>query len=249
MWHNVYQLSICILMVLGIAGFIRYKKINIEKEILYAFSRAFVQVIILSFIILQLFRLSNIYTFLALVFMSIAGTFTAVKHGKFLKHNFFITFFAIFISSFAVIILMIVLHIIENKAEIIIPLGGMVIGNSMNSISLAYDRLKSEIKEQRNLLETILSLGFPSSVAYNKIKVPSIKVAMIPKINNMKALGLVWIPGLMAGMILGGADPVNAAIYQLIIITMILVSSALSSVIVIEAAKYSIFNKFEQIIV
>ena len=88
MWHNIYQLSICIVFVLGIAFFIKFKKINIEKEIIYSFSRAFIQVIILSFIILQLFQLSNFYTFLALIFMSVAGTFTAVKHGKFLKNNF-----------------------------------------------------------------------------------------------------------------------------------------------------------------
>jgi len=181
--------------------------------------------------------------------MSVAGTFTAAKHGKFLKNYFILTFFSLFVSSFSVIILMILLNVIENKAKIIIPLGGMVIGNSMNSISLAYDKLQSEINDHKNLMETILSLGFSSSFAYNKIKIPSIKVAMIPKINNMKSLGLVWIPGLMAGMILGGADPVKAAVYQLIIITMIVISSAISSIIVVETGKYSVFNKHEQLII
>ena len=70
---------------------------------------------------------------------------------------------------------------------------------------------------------------------------------MLPKINNMKSLGLVWIPGLMAGMILSGADPVKAAIYQLIIITMIVTSSFIASYIATEISKYQVFNKFEQL--
>ena len=113
---------------------------------------------------------------------------------------------------------MIIAKAIDNKAQIVLPLGGMVIGNAMNSVSLAFDRLKGELKDKKLLIETMLSLGLPGKYAFNKIKKPCVKVAMLPKINNMKSLGLVWIPGLMAGMILGGANPVKAAIYQVIII-------------------------------
>jgi putative ABC transport system permease protein len=243
----IYPLIICAVLIVLTFLAANYLKLGIEKDIIIGFVRALIQVIILSFIILKLFQLSNIFTFLALFIMAFFGTLTAYHHGKFLKKSFFITFISIYISSFSIILIMFISKVIENKAQIILPLGGMVIGNAMNSVSLAFDRLKGELKDKNLLIETMLGLGLPSRLAYNKIKIPCIKVAMLPKINNMKSLGLVWIPGLMAGMILGGANPVKAAIYQLIIITMIVVSSFIASLIVVEISRYQVFNKFDQI--
>ena len=244
----MYKLVICFIFILLTAGFVRLQKIKIEKDIVYSFLRAVIQVMLLSVIILKLFQLSTFFTFIALLFMGFAGALTANKEGKFLKSSFPVTISAVYISSFFIILLMLSLKVIENKASVVLPLGGMVIGNAMNSISLAYNRLKSEMEHERNYIETMLSLGFSSEKAYVRLKRNSIKSAMIPKINNMKALGLVWIPGLMAGMILGGANPLTAAIYQLIIIVMIVVSSFVSSIIVVQMAERKIFNEFEQIL-
>ncbi len=243
----MYPLIICGILILITFLIAWYLQLKIEKDIIIGFLRALIQVIILSFIILKLFQLSNFYTFLALTVMGFFGTLTAYPHGKFLDKSFYITFFSIYISSFSIILVMVAFKVIENKAQIVLPLGGMVIGNAMNSVSLAFDRLKGELKSKNLLIETMLSLGLPSKFAYNKIKNPCIKAAMIPKINNMKSLGLVWIPGLMAGMILAGANPVKAATYQLIIITMIVASSLIATLIVVELSRYGVFNKFEQL--
>ena len=244
----MYKIAICFLLILSISALSKFKKINIEKNLITAFLHSVAQILLLSLIILKLFQLSSFYTFIALFFMGLAGALIADKHGNFIKGTLSITLFSVYISSFSVIALMLVLKVIENKAMVLLPLGGMVIGNAMNSISLAYDRLKNELQHGLAYMETMLSLGFSEKEAYEKLKKNSIKSAMIPKINNMKALGLVWIPGLMAGMILGGANPVTAAMYQLIIIVMIVVSSFISSVIVIETARKKILNKRGQII-
>ena len=244
----IYKLLICFFLIF-IVTFVSYKnKIKIEKDILIGFLRACVQVLLLSFIILKLFQMEEFYVFIALVCMGFAGILTANNHGKFLKSSFLITSLSLYISSFVTIFFMLFLKVIENKAAVVLPLGGMVIGNSMNSISLAYDRLKGELKNDLPYIETMLSLGFSSDMAFARAKAKSIKAAMIPKLNNMKSLGLVWIPGLMAGMILGGANPVKAALYQLIIIVMIVTSSFISSYVVVILAKKKIFNKYEQVI-
>ena len=244
----MFEITVCFLLILCVAAITKYRGINLDKEIFISFLRAVLQVMLLSFIILKLFQLSSFFTFLALTVMGFAGALTANKHGKFLKSSLFPTVVSVYISSFSILLLMLLLHVIENKASVVLPLGGMVIGNSMNSISLAFDRLNSELEHEMHYIETMLCLGFSTKQAFEKIERSCIKSAMIPKINNMKALGLVWIPGLMAGMILGGANPVKAAIYQLIIIAMIVVSSFVSSIIVIQTSKRRIFNKHEQII-
>lgn len=243
-----YKILICFSLIF-IVAFVSYrKKINIEKDIIIGFFRASVQVLLLSFIILKLFQMEQFYVFAALVAMGFAGVITADQHGKFFKKSFIISAAGLYISSFLTIFFMLSLKVIENKAAVVLPLGGMVIGNAMNSISLAYDRLKGEIEHDLPYIETMLSLGFSSDVAFSRAKSKSIRAAMIPKLNNMKSLGLVWIPGLMAGMILGGASPVKAAIYQLIIIVMIVVSSFIASYLVVVLAKSKIFNKYEQVI-
>jgi len=249
MKHSIYQVLVCLTLIIGVYLFAKGEKLKIEKDILISFFRALFQVTILSFIILKLFNLSNIYTFFALILMAMFGTVTANKHGKFLKNSFTISLFSMYISSFSTIFLLIIFNVIENKPEIIIPLSGMIIGNVMNSISLSFDRLNSELSNRRNFIETMLSLGFSSNTAFKDIQRSSIKVAMIPKIDNMKSLGLVWIPGLMAGMILGGANPLDAAVYQIIIIVMIVVSSFISAFLTVRMAKMKIFNSFEQLVV
>ena len=243
----MYPLIICSALIFITFLLSYYLNIGIEKDIFIGFFRALIQVILLSLIILKLFQLSDIFTFVALSIMAFFGTITATPHGKFVKNNFLISFVSIYFSSFSIILLLILLKVIKSKAQIVLPLGGMVIGNAMNSVSLAFDRLKSELKDKKLLIETMLGLGLSYKLVYNRIKKPCIKAAMLPKINNMKSLGLVWIPGLMAGMILSGADPVKAAIYQLIIITMIVTSSFIASYIATEISKYQVFNKFEQL--
>ena len=99
----IYPLLVCAILILATFSVAYYLKLNLEKDIIIGFIRALVQVIILSFIILKLFQLSNFFTFIALIIMAFFGTLTAYPHGKFLKKSFFITMLSIYTSSFSIL--------------------------------------------------------------------------------------------------------------------------------------------------
>jgi len=122
----------------------------------------------------------------------------------------------------------------------------MVIGNSINGASIAIDRLDSEIKDKKDKIEALLSLGATSLQAGSDIIKSSMKASLIPTINSMMVVGIVSFPGIMTGQILSGISPLTAVKYQIIIMYMIAFSVMLSSYIIINLRFKSYFTKYHQ---
>jgi len=113
-----------------------------------------------------------------------------------------------------------------------IPLGGMVVGNSMNAIAICLERLFSQLSEKRDQVEAMLCLGADYREASAGIFAEAIRAGMIPSINSMMGVGVVFIPGMMTGQILAGADPLDAIRYQIVVMLMLVGSTALGSLLV-----------------
>ena len=132
------------------------------------------------------------------------------------------------------------------KPEIFIPLAGMVVGNSMNAIAISLDRLFTELRDKRGDVEQMLAFGATASEASHSVIQSAVKTGMIPAINAMMSVGLVFIPGMMTGQILGGEDPLSAAKYQIMIMLMISASTALGcSLVTILVAKRCFTEKHQ----
>jgi putative ABC transport system permease protein len=116
---------------------------------------------------------------------------------------------------------MILTGLISTKPNEFIPIGGMIIGNSLNSFTLSIERFKREIDIQKDLIENYIALGASIKQAYFDMQKQSIKSSLIPTINMLQTIGIVAIPGITTGMLLAGADPLTAISYQLIIIYML----------------------------
>jgi putative ABC transport system permease protein len=71
--------------------------------------------------------------------------------------------------------------------------------------------------------------------------------SLIPAIDSLRSLGIVWIPGLMAGMLLSGARPVYAAIYQFVVLAMIFAASGLTSLVSTLLIRDGIFTAAQQL--
>ena len=98
-----------------------------------------------------------------------------------------------------------------------IPMAGLLVGNSLSSISLGLNTLLTEFGENRELIELRLSRGASIQEAALPAIEKSMSVALTPKFNNMAAAGIILMPGTMTGQILGGASPITAAMYQVVI--------------------------------
>lgn len=112
----------------------------------------------------------------------------------------------------------------------VIPIAGMVLGNSMTGIALALERVFADLDARENELLAMVALGAtPSEAAHPSIRL-ALRAGLIPTINAMAAAGIVFIPGMMAGQILAGADPVTATGYQIVVMLMVAAATALGSV-------------------
>ena len=128
-----------------------------------------------------------------------------------------------------------------------IPIGSMLIANAMITTSLALERLRSEIESNIGYIETALALGASTKDAASIYLQTAVKASLIPRIDTMRSLGIVWIPGLMTGMLLAGSDPVQAALYQFVIVALILASGMISSLCCALLCRPQLFTKAEQL--
>ena len=135
------------------------------------------------------------------------------------------------------------LQIIEPTPQYIIPLSGMTIGNAMVACGLYLTQLKRESETARGEIETLLSLGATERQAVQDVLKRSVKFSMIPTIDAMKTVGLVQLPGMMTGMIIAGADPIEAVRYQILIMFTFTSSSAITSMILSLLCYKKLFTK------
>jgi len=131
-------------------------------------------------------------------------------------------------------------------AQYAIPLLGMVLGNTLNGISLGLDRLGEQFDSRRDHVETLLALGATRWEAARDCLQQAIRTGMIPIINAMTVVGLVSLPGMMTGQLLAGVDPVQAVMYQIMIMFMIASGTALGTVAVVLAGYGRLFNADHQ---
>jgi len=129
------------------------------------------------------------------------------------------------------------------EPSVFVPTVGMMIGNSISGPALAVDRLLSEISEKRHEAETRLAFGATSFEAVLPTIRSALAAALMPLINTMSVVGLVSIPGMMTGQILGGSSPLAAATYQIAILLLIVGVSATSTYVATQLAlNHAVFS-------
>ncbi|MGK2944564.1 MAG: ABC transporter permease [Desulfuromonadales bacterium] len=129
----------------------------------------------------------------------------------------------------------------------LIPLAGMVIGNSMTGASLAVERLAAGFQERREEIETALCLGSSVQLAAEPAVSSAFRAALIPSVNAMAAMGLVFLPGMMTGQILSGTEPLIAVKYQIAIMCVITGSVSLTSFLILRLGYRSYFTSHQSL--
>lgn len=115
----------------------------------------------------------------------------------------------------------------------VIPIAGMVLGNSMTGIALSLERVFSDMDSRSDELLAMTALGAtPWEAAYPSVR-SALRAGLIPAINSMAAAGLVFIPGMMTGQILAGADPVEATKYQIVVMLMVAAAEVIGAVLAV----------------
>jgi putative ABC transport system permease protein len=117
------------------------------------------------------------------------------------------------------------------KAQYVIPIAGMVIGNSMTGIALTLERVFADLDSRSGEVLGLTALGATPWEAARASVRSALRAGLIPTINAMAAAGIVFIPGMMTGQILAGADPLAAAQYQIVVMLMVSAATAVGSIL------------------
>ena len=232
------QLVIALGLVSISAAASLYYHLKLERDLFVGVIRTFAQLLAMGYLLNILFGLDNAFlvltVYVIMTFFSVHIVYGRVKEKQ--VAYFAPTTLAVMISYTLITILVTKIIIGADpwwSPQYFIPIGGMVAGNSMNALSLTLERFFSELRSKRDQVEMYLCHGANYKEATEGIFRTSLRAGMIPAINSMMSVGLVSIPGMMTGQILAGVDPQEAVRYQIVVMLMIVGSTALASILVL----------------
>jgi len=223
------------LLLIGVALAVSLgQQLRLEKQLVWATLRAFAQLIVMGFVLAWLLEpgRSVLYSWLWVVGMVLFAAWTVRNRAPEVPGLFPIALAALTASMVVTMGVIFGLRIFPMEARAIVPLGGMMIGNSLGSTVLAARRTADELTDKRPEVEARLALGYSSAQAGRPYVREAIKTALTPRIESAKAAGLVFLPGAMTGLILAGVDPIDAVLVQAAIMYLILGTAATTSVVI-----------------
>ena len=250
---DTLDLALC-LGLIGIAiALSLWRKLALEKQLAYSAVRSLMQLIAIGYILDIVFAIDNWLIVLGIlgVMIAIASIVTRNRIDQKLP-GLLATVILSLIASSAFTLGYVILLIVQPdrwyEPRYLIPLAGMLFGNAMNAASLAGDRLLNAINQNRLEIETHLCLGATGKQAIASYQREAIRTGLIPTLNNMIVIGLVSLPGMFTGQVLGGSNPRDAASYQILILFAIVLVNLMSTILITEGIYKRFFNQDEQLI-
>jgi putative ABC transport system permease protein len=246
------QLVLASALILINMGLSLALRLGLEKSLGIATVRLVVQLLLVGYILEWIFALNNpwLVVLVALVMSAIAGNASVNRTRRRFPSIYWHSLLSILASS-ALVTGLLVEGIIRIEPwynpQYIIPLLGMVLGNTLTGTSLALDRFMEDLVQQRSHIESLLALGATRWEAASPTIKEAVRTGMIPTINSMMVVGLVSLPGMMTGQILGGVNPTDAVRYQIVIFFTIAAGTALACMGIVMLAFRSLFSADHQL--
>lgn len=234
-YQQVALASVALLLVIAISAWLG---LGIVKELMIASLRTVIQLSLIGLVLAWIFAREQWYEVLAiLTFMTLIASIAAKNRVKKPYQGLiWDTMAAVFVSSWVVAIfggwwVLSTPHHAWFLPQVMIPLLGLILGNSLTAVSLSMNQLVNSLHREQTMINSLLALSASPWEAARGYVVAAIQNGIIPTINSMMVVGLVSLPGMMTGQILAGANPHQAVLYQIITMFLIATSSTLGCTI------------------
>jgi len=251
-----FDLLLAFSMIILLGVFTYRLNLGNTQQLFVAAVRNLLQLLLLGYILNFVFDSQNIWFIglISIIMLVVAGWEINLRQKYRLKKNlgFKIGVLALFISSFTLTWIALQFIIIPDPwyhPQYAIPLLGMLLGNTMNGISLGMDKLNHLIYQQRYIIEQRLMLGEESQEVIHEIRNDAIRTGMIPIINSMAIAGIVSLPGLMTGQILSGTAPAEAVKYQILIFYMISAGTGFGIIFAVWQISKKMFDERQRLLI
>lgn len=242
------QAATVAIITMIVAQFAARRGAKIGREVPFALLRGLVQILLVGALLALLLR-GPWWTSIPLLFVMIFTAASIIRRRvPELSGAYSLALVCMCAGAGGVITFMALMGIVEPKVTMLIPVGSMVIANNMNIQSLFLNRFLGEVHSHRGEIESALALGASSESAVAPYLQASFHASLIPATDNVRSLGIVWIPGIMAGMVLSGSSPVYAALYQFVVLGMIFTAGGLSCLTATYLVPRRIFTQHQQLL-
>jgi len=242
----IYLLLVFVLLAMKKAG---VKKI---KLLILASVRMTVQLILVGFLLQYIFGNAHPgFTAVFIVTMLVFSVHRVLKGHEKMNTKFKIVIgISLVISGLTVLIFFVIVVVNENifNPQYTIPLAGMIIGNAMTGVSLGIKTFTESLNSDNGKIETLLNLGASPKQILKPFVSQGLETALIPTLNSMLGMGIIFLPGMMTGQILSGTLPTTAIMYQIAIMIAICTSVCLSVFTALEFGHKTLYNSKNQIV-
>jgi putative ABC transport system permease protein len=205
---------------------------DLERDLATAAGRSFIQLMAIGYVIQAIFDSDSLALVVLLLAVMVAfGAFTARNRARGVPGALGPIVLALTVAAAVTLGLVLALGVFEATPRYLVPVGGMVIGNSMTAAAVALNRLGDEVRSSAHRIEATLALGATARQAAAGIVRRALRSGMMPLIDSTKTTGIVFFPGTMVGMLVAGAEPIDAVRLQLILLWSLLGSVALAALI------------------
>ena len=225
-----------------------WQRADLESDLGLAVLRSFVQLSAVGYVIQAIFDSDSLWLVALLLAVMVGfGAATARSRAKGVPGALVPIVLALSTAAAVTLGLVLALGVFEAQPRYLVPVGGMVIGNSMTAAAVALNRLADEVAGQSRRLEATLALGATSRQAAAGLITRSLRSGLIPLIDSTKTTGIVFFPGTMVGMLVAGAEPLDAVRLQLILLWVLLGSVSLAALIATSLGYRGFFTESHQL--
>lgn len=234
---DVWGLLAAMLMVAVAAGISGLMRLGVGRTLLWSACRALVQLCAMGLVIGVVIRADNPWLVVALIaVMVVAGVQITLSRANGVPHGMagpvFLSLVVTMLLMLALVAELIVRPAPWYSAQLVVPLAGMLLGNSVSALAVGLTRFFESMRERRDEVDMLLALGATRWEAARPSIVSSIRLGMLPTTASLASSGIVTIPGMMAGQVIAGGDPLDAAKYQFVILAAISALTLLADTII-----------------
>jgi putative ABC transport system permease protein len=241
------QALCAIVICLGVVLLCRRFAVHVERETITSLARGLVQMVAVGVVLAVLLHGNLLIATLILLGMTFAAAATAARRAPDIEGALPLSFYAIGAGAGLVIAAMLVTRTVTADIAVLVPVGSMIIANAMNACAQSMERFRADVRAHVGQIEAALALGAAPAVTVLPFVQSGVYASLLPRLDMLKSLGLVWIPGVMAGMLVSGASPIYAGIFQFIIVAMILAASGVAGLVATLLMRSRAFSKAEQL--
>lgn len=226
-----------------------WRHLGLERALLWAATRALAQLLVVGWALQLVVDPDDplIWSALWLVFMHGFAAWTTSQRAAGVPRVLPLSLLAYAMSSVVTLGVLFGFQVYELEGRTIVPLAGIVVGNSLSATVLVSRQLLVAATEQRAVIEGRLALGLSASAAFAPHLRTSLRTALVPQIESTKAVGIVALPGAMVGLILAGVDPADAVKVQISVMYLVLGSVATTTTVMSIGISRQLFTPAQQL--